>query len=262
MVVWNWKREAASPEDILDAAKTIPSAGIRLVMDLSAKWIPARRYYDWACAALQRGGEDGWDTASSLAKRAVCRRMDGILAHNHLSCFLGRNNEKKAELLAELRVPALTLLRDLVIDPRNDIEHAYEPATQKQSRHACEAADLFLTSTDVEAEKPVVIALGWTASIGMPDRERDGKKESYLKVELTKGNAPTLLITGYPADPKVDILLPQEETIRTCGLKAFNGKQALELNSRLRECLRAESFTQWNLSPEGVGRLSECLNLS
>jgi hypothetical protein len=60
-------------------------------MDLTSRWVPAHKYLGWARAALERGGEDGWDSACSLAKRSVCRQVDGILAHNHLGSFHGQN---------------------------------------------------------------------------------------------------------------------------------------------------------------------------
>src|SRR3954465_11028420 len=117
MIDWTWTREAAAPDDILDAAKTIPVTNNRIIMNLTWRWSPARHYLDWARAALNRGGHDGWDTASSLAKRAVCRQMDGILVNNHLGCLLPRNNEPKAEYLTRLGVPGLGTVRSLVIDP-------------------------------------------------------------------------------------------------------------------------------------------------
>jgi hypothetical protein len=184
MVPWDWTRETVTPEDILDAAKTMPATDKRIVMNLTRGWVAATRYLEWACAALQRGGDDGWDTASSLAKRAVCRRIDGILANNHLGCFHGNNYKKKAEYLAELKIPGL-LVRNLVIDPRNDIEHAYELATEDQARNACEVAELFLRSTTAEADLPATVTLGWTANIGVSNCTLNGKDHLVVKVDLT-----------------------------------------------------------------------------
>src|SRR5581483_1209741 len=96
VIPWGWTRTRVSPDNILDAARAMPRTNDRSTITLTAGWVAARRYLGWAQAALQRSGDDGWDTASSLAKRAVCRQMDGILVHNHLGCCLGRNNKDKA----------------------------------------------------------------------------------------------------------------------------------------------------------------------
>lgn len=159
MITWTWTKQNVSPEIILDAVRNIPVTDQRCETDFAGRWIRSDRYFAWARDALHRGGDDGWDAAAGWAKRAVCRRMDGILANNHLGHFLGRNYKDKAEYLKHLKVPGLTALRDLVIDPRNDIEHAYEPATEEHARRACDVAELFLGAT--EAESPAVISLGW-----------------------------------------------------------------------------------------------------
>jgi hypothetical protein len=247
MIDWTWTREKISPSDILDAARTIPVSNNRVTMNLTGRWIGARHYLEWARAALERGGEDAWDSASSLAKRAVCRQMDGILAHNHLGCFHGSNYKQKSEYLAELKVPALALLRDLVIAPRNGIEHAYELATEDQARRACDIAELFLGATDKEAEIPAIMALGWNVNVSESICTAPGKEHHFLKIDLTKTSAPMLLISGYPEAPEATIIHPQEETLRTCAFKEFKSEEIIRLNTRLRECLKSMSYSSRSL---------------
>src|SRR4051794_35566601 len=102
MVEWEWNRSQVGPAEVLDAARTMSAKKDRVNADLTTTWADAGRYLAWATAALSRGGDDGWDAAAGWAKRAVCRRMDGILVNNHLGRFVGQNNEKKAGYLARL----------------------------------------------------------------------------------------------------------------------------------------------------------------
>jgi len=261
MADWAWTKEAVGPADILDAVKTIEANRVQITMKLDRAWTPARRYLEWAYSALQRGGEDGWDTASSLAKRAVCRRMDGILVNNHLGCFLGKNNEKKAEYLAQLRLPGLTLLRDLVIDPRNDIEHAYELATENQATHACEAADLFLRSTKEQDELPAVVSLGWPFHMQFQDWISLETRTQMVTADLQRSHNPTILITGYPDAAEVMILLPQEETLRTCLLQKFTSEQALNLNARFRQEAASLKGGTWMVTADAIAGLKAHLKL-
>jgi hypothetical protein len=261
MVTWEWTKQPVEPEDILDAAKAIPVTSDRIVMSLTGCWTSAGRLLEWACAALNRGTDDGWDTASSLAKRAVCRQMDGILAHNHLGCFHGENYKKKAGYLAALKMPGLTLLRDLVIDPRNDIEHAYEVATEDQARQACEVAELFLGATEKEAQIPAILALGWNVSSSESISTAPGQEFHRIEIKLTKEHEPMLFIKGYPSEPEVLVIYPKEETVSTCPLKKFKPEQVMTLNARLRECLKSDGFTQRSLSPAFVKAMKEQLKL-
>jgi hypothetical protein len=248
MFDWTWTREKVSPSEILDAARTIPVSNNRVTMDLTSRWVPARQYLEWARSALGRGGEDGWDSASSLAKRSVCRQIDGILAHNHLGCFHGHNYEKKSEYLAELKVPALALLRDFVIDPRNDIEHAYRLATGDQARRAMEVAEVFIAATSEEAGTPAIMALGWNVNVSEFMSSTSGKEQHVIKFVLTKNHSPMLLISGYPDAPEATIIHPKEEALRMCPLKEFKSHETIKLNTRLRECLKSTSYTSRSLS--------------
>ena len=187
----------------------------------------------WAKAALARGSDDGWDTAAGLAKRAVCRQMDSILVHNHLGHILGQNYGKKALYLASLRVPGLATLRELVIDPRNDIEHAYSLATQDQAKRACDIAELFLGASAGQADAPAILDLGWNFEwAGSPTAGPEDKRHS-VKVTLKKAHPPFLFVNGYPDAPEAVILMPREETVHFCLLKEFTAEQALQLNEMI-----------------------------
>jgi hypothetical protein len=261
VIDWTWRREKVSPSEILDAVRTIPVRNNRVSMDLTWQWVPARRYLESARAALVRGGEDGWDSASTLAKRSVCRQMDGILTHNHLGCFQGDNYGRKSEYLAELKVPALALLRNLVIDPRNAIEHAYRLATEDQARQALDVADLFIAATADEAATPAIMALGWNINVSEFMSATPGKEQHVIKFSLTRKHAPMLLINGYPDTPEATIIHPQEETLSSCPLEGFKSPEIMKLNARLRECLKSDNYTSRPLGEAFSKALREQLKI-
>jgi hypothetical protein len=258
---WEWTREQATPDDVLDAAKTIPITNNRILMNLTCRWVEATRYLTWAGAALQRGGEDGWDSAAGWAKRAVCRQMDCILANNHLGNFLGKNYKDKAGYLTQLKVPGLAALRELVIDPRNEIEHAYELATEEQARRAYDVAELFLGATQQESDTLAVVALGWSVDFAEARSTAPGKEGHWIDLRLSKGNGPMLLILGYPDNPETVIVLPGEETLRSCPLRAFSSDQAIALNGKLRKCLKPGSYSSRTIDKTFLRALKEQLKI-
>lgn len=243
MVEWKWTRNEVQPEDILDAARAIAVTTTRITIDLTSDWVKARRYLEWATATLSHGGEQAWDSAAGWAKRAVCRQMDGILAHNHLGRFLGQNYKKKAEYLTRLKVPGLSLLRDLVIDPRNDIEHAYALATEEQARRACELAELFLGATEPAVSLPAIAALGWSIDYSGAFCSKPGKEYERHDFTVKHHHGPTLLIDGYAKVAEVFVLHPKDEALSICPRDSFSSDQMIELNGRLRQCLASTSYS-------------------
>src|SRR5262249_24363469 len=156
-----------------------------------------------------------------------CRQMDGILVHNHLGCFLGKNYKDKAIYLTQLKVPGLPVLRDLVIDPRNDIEHAYQIATEDQARTAYHIAELFLGATDKEASIPAVSARGWSSCVSEIISTPPGKEFHSIVIGLKKEDSPRLLVTSYEPEPNVLVLYPTDELLSCCPLNSFNPEQAI-----------------------------------
>lgn len=261
MIEWNWNREVLSPEDVLDAANSIPVRSDRITIGLTGSWTTSDQLLKWARDALDRGGDAGWDAAAGLAKRAVCRQMDGILVHNHLGSFLGKNYGKKAEYLTELKIPGLALLRDFVIDPRNDIEHAYQKATESQARRAFDAAELFVGATQDAANIPAFVALGWNVRSTESMCSAPGKEHHLIQLWLTKDHDPMLLIAGYPDDPHINLIIPRDETLRVCPLRELTSAQVIVLNNRLRECMKSQSYSSRSIGPAFAKALKEQLKL-
>jgi hypothetical protein len=241
MIDWEWTKNQARPEEILDAARTIRQGDTRIMVDLTPHWVEARRFLEWANAALSRGGDDAWDAAAGWAKRAVCRRMDGLLTNNHLGNFLGESNRRKAEYLGALQIPGLQVIRDMIIDPRNDIEHAYASATEEQARRAWEVADLFLRATETEAASPAIETLGWHVSYSGQVCTKPGKEFARHEFSLRREQGPMLLVDGFAEPTEVLVLHPKDADVAICGLAAFSSKQIIDLNGMLRAGLSSAS---------------------
>ena len=244
-VDWEWTREELDPEDILDAARTIEVNSSQITVDTTSHWVNTRRYLDWASVAISRGGEDAWDSAAGWAKRAVCQRMDAILVHNHFGSFLGQNYKRKADYLTELNVPGSSLLRDLVIDPRNVIEHSYVLATEAHARRAYEVAQLFVDATEAEANIPAIAALGWNISHRHEACDIPGQKYDKHEFRLSHWQEPMLLIDSYSPDAEVFIINPKETVLGVCARDSFKSSQLTELNSMLRKCLDFTSYSSY-----------------
>jgi len=116
-------RVPTDPRDLLSGIFTLPRGYIAECFKLVPDWIDANTYLEWAKKALGQGGDFGYNIATSCAKLAVCRTIDGFLVDYHLRCFLRDPYPKKIETLEGLggRIPPV--VHELVIAKRNDLEH-------------------------------------------------------------------------------------------------------------------------------------------
>ena len=81
----------------------------------------------------------GYDLAVCYAKRAVCRLIDSLIHHNHLRKWMRSNYPPKIAMLKQVGIEVKSVVRELIIDSRNDIEHSYSTPTESQARHAVDS---------------------------------------------------------------------------------------------------------------------------
>src|SRR5690349_21903094 len=110
--------------DLLDAARTIPVGEI-CTCNWLEDWIPAADFLAWAQQGLAGGGAHGLSDAITYAKRAVASRIDALALFNHLRPILRSSYPRRMEALQEIGIDVPEVVHDLVIDPRNDLEHDY-----------------------------------------------------------------------------------------------------------------------------------------
>jgi hypothetical protein len=261
MIDWDWIRKDYEPADVLDAARDLEPTSSRVFADPTACWVKASTYLEWASAAITRGGDDAWDCAAGWSKRAVCCRMDAILVNNHFGSYLGHNYKKKAGYLSVLDVPGLSVLRDLVIDPRNDIEHSYTVASEAQAKRAFDIGQLFLGATEKMAAQMTIVAHGWNVNYRGGICDKRGHEFERHEFSLRRDQKPMLLIDSYSSSGDVFVLNPKDELLAICPLKRFAVAELISLNEHLRKCLAFDSYSSRQLAPKLMSTLRDQLRL-
>lgn len=227
---WTWHRRTVTPADILTSAVSLPPKPRGFEIDLVPNWNVSTVYLSWAEAALNRNDQFGWDAALCYAKRAVCRELDALLAHNYLS-HIKANYPEKIAILRAVGLTIRDIIRDLVIDPRNDVEHAYSTPTEKEARHGVELSAMFLSETQQERERKATLSRGWSIS---SSETKSSTREAY-QYTLKPVCLPMMLVDVCADDHQVLIILPKDGEIQTCPVNSFNKSEAIELARLLRE---------------------------
>jgi len=238
MIEWTWSRTQVAPDDVLDAMDTIDCGPIHYAT-LTDKWLPAGTYLSWAQQSLATAGEFGFDAALCYAKRAVCRQIDAFMVNSHLSRFLhSKGYPEKVDALATIGLHSPSIIHDIIIDPRNDIEHEYVFATESQARRAVELARLFLDATKTESERDALIGFGWC--IGSSYSAVDKPDEQWEKIEysLRSTHSPMLLVeVTDPKNHHALVLRPKDGELLACPIRWFSMTQAIEFAKKLRRQL-------------------------
>ena len=174
---------------------------------------------------------NGRDAAVCYAKRAVCRYIDGLLACNHLGKYLGKDYKQKLDLLSRIDLQIPTIVRDLVINERNDIEHEYQAATAVQASHAVELAELLLErqSTVDELPKKALISLGASVQPQVTEQPPD-----FMEMRVVSDD-PWLLVDTLSPDAKIMVLHPREDIVECAPLSEFSVEQTVSFSRLMRE---------------------------
>jgi hypothetical protein len=262
MIDWIWKEQIVSSQEILDAMRTLSAGSDWYEIDLISEWTRAETYLSWANDNLARNDQFGWDAAICYAKRAVCRQIDALIHYNHLQKFSGRKYPEKAELLTQIGLPVPGIVQELIIDPRNEIEHAYLPATQDYARRAVEVADLFLRALATESDRKAVISFAKSLNRRHDTSSVQGHEYEVLEFSLTHRHSPWLLIDLLESEPRALVLSPSDETLMVCPLEHFEKPDAIALAAMLRQYYSLENFGKWVLKLEWAKKLKRDLALS
>ncbi len=96
--------------------------------------------------------------------------------YNRLNRWVGGTYPSKIEMLQKVGIELKTVIYELVIDIRNDIEHSYSRATEKQARHAVELAEMAFPPLVAEASvwATVTLGLNYSGNIMAPDPAAEG----------------------------------------------------------------------------------------
>jgi hypothetical protein len=261
---WSWTRRTVQPNDILDAAATIPVRSHRYEADLIPDWTASECYLGWAKDCLSQDSSFGRDAAVCYAKRAACRRIDAFVVCNHFS-HLPLNYPGKIETLSKIGLCVHDLVHELVIDPRNQIEHAYSSPTQQEARSAVQLCEMFMVATSEEAKRNAIISIGWSMGITHKICDAPGKEYDLIDFTLRRESSPMLLIDVSDLNEQnVMIIHPGDEEIAVCPLQQFDRSAVVRLATMLRQHYKFEksgSYGSHKLKRDYLNKLKADIGL-
>src|SRR5262245_15594338 len=132
-------------QDLLTGAQLI-RVNQASTCSLNRNWTVPATYLEWARRGYREGDEHGLANAITYAKRAACCRIDRLIHNYHLQRFHRTKFPVKIQALEGLGIPVPGVIQELIINPRNELEHDYVPADSRTARHALEIAELFLSA--------------------------------------------------------------------------------------------------------------------
>lgn len=214
-----------TPKDILDGVRTFSPGSGFYCHSLDGDWTSSDEYLAWAKKGLDEGGQKGRSDTVTYAKRAVCRTIDSILLRHHMRVLLQKSYPERMDALVQIGLSVPDIVHDLVIDPRNQIEHEYRLPTVDQARHAIELAELFLTSIEQEiALYPPVLL--WP---GLNYQSTSSENKGH-RFEITRfGSHPLLFVDLFQNPHCVKIVDPGYQEIRWTSLTDFTVSESIAL---------------------------------
>jgi hypothetical protein len=212
-----------SPTAFISEAKTIAVNNAHCVA-LNGAWNSPRTFLDWARRGLVEGSEYGLSNGLTYAKRAACCRIDRLIRNYHFLRFGRANYPDKAALLESVGILVPSIIQELIIGPRNELEHEYVSPSVSGVRHAIQIADLFLAATDpVESEETIVaLNMNILCSFGVGS----GGEFATFK-GWTEGSM--LFLDVFEAPELAKIVDGRAGEIRFAKLASFSKSEAVEL---------------------------------
>jgi hypothetical protein len=232
-----------TPDDLLDAARTIPLGDISTCDWLSA-WVPATVFLEWAQRGLAEADAYGLSNAVTYAKRAAACRIDLLLQYNHLVPFSGSAYPAKITALCQVGLRIPDVVHELVIHPRNAVEHSYEVPSHDVARHAVGIAELFVRATDAEHQRASIVAVAWNVlgSHGLTSEREYVQFRDF-------SDRPMLFIDVFCEPHTAKVVDPKNAEIRSASLSFFSNDQSIALAKLLRS-----NYARASLSQRGAGR--------
>ncbi len=221
---------SVSPSDILGGIKTFAKGPGFYCSSLDEKWTLPEDYIAWAKQGLKQGGDKGLSDAVTYAKRSVCRTIDSLLRRHFMTVFLGRQYPDRIDALVKVGLTVPEIIHDLVIDPRNQIEHDYRIPTLKEAKHAVELAELLLRSLehDIGVYPPVLV---WPELQSL--QSYSPAQGHYFEI-TGFGSHPILFVDLFQDEQSVKIIDIESNEIQSASLSRFQSADSIELAKLLR----------------------------
>jgi hypothetical protein len=230
MTTDSFTRRSIPPEDIIDGVKHLLLYDIRGEPTCVPGWVAATKYLEWAETGLVRDSPEGYASAIALAKRAVCRNIDGLLLNRHLRAAMNKKYPEKLEILTSVGVRAPAIIHSYIIEPRNTEEHDYSPPDKNRAKVAVEMAQLFLAATKDAVREGCLVLLGENLEPLLP------VFPSRVPDEAVCGGLPEepfVFVDVFEDPPHIRIIFAKDREILECELSSFSVAQSVELTGLL-----------------------------
>jgi hypothetical protein len=223
------KKTEVNAADILDAAKTIPTNDAHTCDWIDDQWLSPERYLEWAKISFKGGDDQRLVSTVAHSKRAVCRVIDTLVLTYHMEYAKKCNYPMKINGLMSIGINVDSIVQELIIDPRNELEHEYKVPEPKQANRAVQVAGLFVAAMKAELERKPIIAFNWNVQF----MHSSTKTEEVIEFKGLHAN-PMFLIDVFGEHTEIKIVDPQAAEVRYARLNDFSKDDCLMLGTYLR----------------------------
>ena len=220
-------RTEIAAQDFLTAARAIRANNAN-TCSLNRHWTKPATYLEWARRGFRDADDYGLANAITYAKRAACCRIDRLIHNYHLQRLHRASFPEKIQALERIGIDIPSVIQELIINPRNELEHDYVPADAGTARRALDIAMLFLTATDSVDSQESIIALNmnmlYTHAINHGEE----------RVTFDGWSKGAMLFMDIFAEPQTAKIVDGEHReVRYVELAKFTRQEAIELASIL-----------------------------
>jgi hypothetical protein len=218
-------RTEVAPSDLLIGAGAIRANNAN-TCSLNRPWTDPATYLEWARRGFQAADEHGLTNAITYAKRAACCRIDRLVNNSHLRCLHRARFPVKIQALTDIGMVIPSVIQELIINPRNELEHDYIRADADTARRALDIATLFLSATDSFDSREAIIAL----NMNMLYSDRGSGGEEHVTFDGWSGSGGPMLFVDIFAKPHTaKIVDGNNREVRYVQLAKFTRQEAAQL---------------------------------
>jgi hypothetical protein len=228
-VVPGLSRTEVPARDFLSAASALPASHAN-TCSLNRHWTKPATYLEWASRGFGDADDYGLVNAITYAKRAACCRIDRLIHNYHLQRLRRAVFPEKIEALERIGIEIPSVIQELIINPRNELEHDYVPADADTARRALGIATLFLTATDSVDSQESIIALN------MNMQYTNSINHGEERVTFNGWSKGAMLFMDIFAEPQTAKIVDGERPeLRYVELAKLKRQEAIELASILHD---------------------------
>jgi len=224
------KKTEVSVADILGEAKTIPTKNACTCDWIDDQWVSPEQYQQWAEIGFQGGEDRGLVSAVVDAKRAACRLIDTLMLKYHLEYVKRCSYPEKIDGLTRIGISLDSIVLELIIDPKDELEHKYGVPESEQAAHAIQAAGLFVAAMRQEFDRKPIIAFDWNLLGGVRHTQEVGVVTEFNGFSAS----PMFFIDVFAKQIEVKIVDPRASEVRYAPLNAFSEEDCIDLGTYLR----------------------------